>query len=106
MKSRLVRLLRCPACRGTLRLDAREMERGGGAEPHVMTGRLHCDGCHAAYAVSDGIPRLLGPTAAALEEERGWTASRFGYLWSRSVAAPSEDARPYHFEKIQAAVDL
>lgn len=103
MKSRLVRMLRCPACRGELQLHAGERDSSDG---QVMSGALRCDGCGKSYALTDGIPRLLAGAASALEQERRWTASRFGYLWSRSTAAPTAAPAPYHFEKIQAAVGL
>jgi SAM-dependent methyltransferase len=106
MKSRLARLLRCPGCRGNLRLEAHDTERGGAGDPHVLTGRLQCEGCGKDYAISGGIPRLLGVAARSLDEERRWTASRFGYLWSQSTPQAASQPQPYHFEKIQATVDL
>ena len=99
MKSRLVPLLRCPSCRGGLRLDTRAVQ---GDE--IISGALTCEGCAKRYAVDAGIPRLLA--ASAHETERRWTASRFGYLWAQSSPEPAPEARPYHFEKLQAAVAL
>jgi SAM-dependent methyltransferase len=102
MKSRLVSLLRCPACRGCLRLDAPDIAPTHDAE--VLTGSLDCRRCGKRYAIEAGIPRLLA--ASAHETERRWTASRFGYLWARSSPRPESEMRPYHFEKIEAAVAL
>lgn len=106
MKPRLVSLLRCPACRAGLRLEA--PQRAEAADTgEVTAGRLHCTDCGTSYAVEEGVPRLLGPVATHDESERRWTASRFGYLWSRSRPAPTAAPAPsYHFEKIQAALSL
>lgn len=101
MKSRLVPLLRCPACRGTLRLETREP---AGPELEVTAGTLTCARCGKGYAIDAGIPRLL--TASAHERERRWTASRFGYLWSQSSPALAAEAGPYHFEKLATTVRL
>ena len=103
MKSRLVSLLRCPVCRSDLRLDAREIHQTA-PEPEVTSGTLTCLGCGKAYAIESGIPRLLA--ASAHEQERRWTASRFGYLWAQSSPALATESAPYHFEKIHATVSL
>jgi SAM-dependent methyltransferase len=102
MKSRLVALLRCPVCRGELRLDTPELEPAA-PDPEIISGALTCVGCGRAYAIEGGIPRLLA--ASAHERERRWTASRFGYLWSRSSARAAEPTS-YHFERIHATVPL
>lgn len=107
MKSRLVRLLRCPACRSRFESDAGSAEitrsPGGG----VVSGTLVCTRCAARYAVTDGVPRLLAPVSGGHERERAWTASRFGYLWAQaSVKSTSGAPRPYHFEKIETALGL
>jgi SAM-dependent methyltransferase len=104
MKSGLVPLLRCPSCRGGLQLDARDVRQGGGHDAEVIAGSLACEACGKSYAVDAGIPRLLA--ASAHETERRWTASRFGYLWAQSSPELASEPRPYHFEKIQAAVVL
>jgi SAM-dependent methyltransferase len=102
MKSRLVRLLRCPACRSDLRLATHSSSAATG-EDEVVSGALTCEACGNRYAVETGVPKLLAPSAH--ESERRWTASRYGYLWAQASLA-STDARPFHFEKIQAAVAL
>ena len=58
MRARLFNLLRCPAC--TLPFTSTPFEtitRHG--EPDVMEGLLTCNGCHAAYPIVRGIPRIL-----------------------------------------------
>jgi SAM-dependent methyltransferase len=104
MKSRLVPLLRCPACRSTLQLDAGRTHRDDADAQDIVSGSLECAACGKRYAVDDGIPRLLA--ASAQESERRWTASRFGYLWAQSSPRPSTELEPYHFEKLEAAVRL
>jgi uncharacterized protein YbaR (Trm112 family)/ubiquinone/menaquinone biosynthesis C-methylase UbiE len=54
MKPRLLDLLACPACRGTLAL--RDEVR---AEGEIREGTLACAGCGAAYPVRDFIPRFV-----------------------------------------------
>ena len=103
MKFRLVPLLRCPACRASLGLDARDV-RGLGAEQEVIAGSLQCAGCGKQYAIDDGIPRLLA--ASAYETERRWTASRFGYMWARAAPEPPAETRRYHFETLETTVPL
>src|SRR5215203_5459589 len=55
----LLRLLRCPRCRGSLRNDP---------------SALHCAGCERNYPVVDGIPRFVGADNYA---------SNFGVQWNR-----------------------
>src|SRR4051812_21373263 len=62
MKLRLVPLLRCPSCRHTLRLEAREVR-----SDDVLAGSLDCEGCGKSYAVDAGIPRLLAASAHEVE---------------------------------------
>ena len=72
----------------------------------MRAGSLECRGCATRFPITDGIPRLLTTAAAAVEHERTWTASRFGYLWSQSSVRAAEEPRAYHYEKIEAAVAL
>jgi SAM-dependent methyltransferase len=104
MKSRLVALVRCPECRSTLHLDGRDVDDAAG--PEVITGTLRCTGCARSYPVVDGIPRLLATVSADHDTERRWTASRFGYLWSRAGPRATDGGSAYHFEKLQTAVHL
>jgi uncharacterized protein YbaR (Trm112 family) len=52
----LLEILRCPVCRGELRLTAGRSE---GEE--ILDGTLTCGACHVDYPISDGIPDLLPP---------------------------------------------
>jgi SAM-dependent methyltransferase/uncharacterized protein YbaR (Trm112 family) len=83
MKRRLLDWLACPACSHpdlrlvVVRSEARtawtgqQPPRPDGSHPaagpteDVTEGTLHCDECGAAYPITDGIPRLLPPGAAA-----------------------------------------
>jgi SAM-dependent methyltransferase len=53
MYATLLDVLVCPDCMGSLTLSE-ATEQGA----HVMTGRLTCDQCHAAFPVTGGIPRM------------------------------------------------
>jgi uncharacterized protein YbaR (Trm112 family)/ubiquinone/menaquinone biosynthesis C-methylase UbiE len=69
MKSRLLELLVCPACKGGL--DA-SVDRTDGEE--IVSGRLACRACGAAYPIVDAIPRLVGADLYA---------ASFGDQWHR-----------------------
>ena len=56
MKPDLLEILRCPVCRGELRLTP---TRSDGSE--VLEGTLTCPTCHIDYPITDGIPDLLPP---------------------------------------------
>ncbi len=56
MNPDLMEILRCPVCRGELRLT---VGRRDGAE--IVTGTLMCDRCRVDYPIADGIPDLLPP---------------------------------------------
>jgi uncharacterized protein YbaR (Trm112 family) len=53
VKRALLAILRCPACKGQLRLEAAET----GVE--VANGSLVCIACKESYPIADGIPVLL-----------------------------------------------
>lgn len=60
MKRRLLELLCCPVCQGTLRLDVfREADE-------IEEGCLTCVGCARTYPVIGGIPRMLPDELAHL----------------------------------------
>jgi SAM-dependent methyltransferase len=94
VKYRLLQWLCCPACGATnltanatqteerpltsARLDSasqppRGMDPVRRTETEILTGSLQCDSCAAAYAIRDGIPRML----ATESEEGPTTAHRF-----------------------------
>ncbi|MGA8274755.1 MAG: methytransferase partner Trm112 [Thermoplasmata archaeon] len=56
MRSDLLEVLRCPVCRGELRLTPGRVE---GDE--ILEGTLTCTACQAVYPIADGIPDLLPP---------------------------------------------
>lgn len=107
MKPALLDYLACPECGGALHCspleqrpaaltDAeREVLLGRGADParyetEILTARLDCGGCRAAFPVRDGVPRLYKgaeqdwplPTAAELS-----TASLDRFRDDRNVQA-------------------
>src|SRR5262249_42676674 len=55
MQRELLPLLVCPKCRGDLSLTETQEVRG----KRIWSGTLTCDGCHTAYPVELGIPRLV-----------------------------------------------
>lgn len=56
MREDLLEILRCPVCRGELRLTVGSRD---GAE--IVTGNLACPRCPADYPIEDAIPNLLPP---------------------------------------------
>jgi uncharacterized protein YbaR (Trm112 family) len=56
VKPDLLEVLRCPVCRGELRLVAGRTE---GDE--ILEGTLSCAACQVDYPIADGIPDLLPP---------------------------------------------
>lgn len=56
MKKELLKILRCPVCKGPLTVSVKE-EVG----EEIMLGTLHCTNCNERYPIVDGIPNLLPP---------------------------------------------
>ena len=54
MKERLLDLVVCPACRGSLELEVQEREG-----PEIREGSLHCRPCAAVYPIRRKIPRFV-----------------------------------------------
>lgn len=95
MKYRLMNWLACPACKSTrLALETRRTETRavctGHFEPletevagvdlkrreevEILDGAIHCKDCGAAYAIRDGVPRMLLPGAdEGPESAHRWT---------------------------------
>jgi uncharacterized protein YbaR (Trm112 family) len=69
MKPRLLDLLVCPACKGTL--DLRSDQADG---ENTVTGTLACPPCRASYPIVAGIPRFVS---------RDGYAESFGDEWHR-----------------------
>ena len=99
MKPGLVEHLRCPACRAplTLTIDA---SAGG----DVVTGSLACGGCAAHFAIRDSVPRLLPPGKSEPIVQQ--TADTFGYNWSERAVRPVTATIPWHYVKMQRALNL
>ena len=56
MKREILRILVCPECKGSLKLDAKEENEKG-----IVSGSLYCAQCHLSYQIKDYIPNLLPP---------------------------------------------
>jgi uncharacterized protein YbaR (Trm112 family)/ubiquinone/menaquinone biosynthesis C-methylase UbiE len=54
MKESLLSILACPHCQADLSLQAEEQH-----QTEIISGSLHCSGCHRAYAIEQGVPCLL-----------------------------------------------
>lgn len=101
MKPRLLDLLCCPGCQGTLTL---EPSSDGGQV--IVDGILRCDGCASRFAVRGGIPRLVSlaaggaagsPDGAFLKTQQR-TQRSFGRQWqyfSRMAGVFREDLFRY-----------
>jgi uncharacterized protein YbaR (Trm112 family) len=77
MRRRLLDLVCCPICRGTLALTA-TLERG----EEILEGELAC-ACGRAYPVNRGVPRLLAdPPHDGLADLKRRTIDAFGHEWT------------------------
>ena len=56
MKSELMDILACPVCKGSLKLNIIEEEKG-----EIITGSLFCAKCNHSYPIEESIPNLLPP---------------------------------------------
>jgi len=99
MKPGLVEHLRCPACRAPLTLTIDDS-----AGDDVVTGSLACSGCAARFAIRDSVPRLLPPEKA--EPIVRQTAETFGYGWAHGAVQPVTATIPWHYVKMQRALNL
>jgi uncharacterized protein YbaR (Trm112 family) len=69
VKERLLDVLVCPGCTGTLILEADGLSQG-----EIMTGSLTCPNCRARYRIIDGVPRFLTDSSYA---------DSFSFEWRR-----------------------
>lgn len=85
MKPRLVEMLSCPECHGTLACESEEI-----SDQEILSGRLTCSGCEAVYPIVRGIPRFV-PGAVSAPQQR--TVNAFGWEWQKfaELDAPSEE---------------
>lgn len=54
MRRALLDIIACPKCRGDLELEVHQED-----SEEVISGKLICKNCGAAYPIEDGIPNLL-----------------------------------------------
>ncbi len=85
MKPRLVELLSCPGCGGSLTCHAEEQRH-----TEIVSGELRCSGCGASYPIVRGIPRFV-PGAVSDPQRR--TSDAFGWEWQKfpELDAPAEE---------------
>ncbi len=76
MRPRVLELLVCPECAGSLRVVEDRASEGD----ELLEGVLGCADCRKRFAVWGGVPRLadVGPPVEAVR-----TAQRFGDAWTR-----------------------
>src|SRR4051794_40602508 len=65
MKRKLLKLLACPACKGSLVADS--------SDDPILSGGLRCTGCSTAYPIVNGIPRFVPVDNYA---------ASFGFQWN------------------------
>ncbi|MFW6040812.1 MAG: methytransferase partner Trm112 [Thermoplasmatota archaeon] len=53
MKRSLMKILRCPECKGKLKLTVKKEEE------EIEEGYLYCKQCDITYPIEDGIPNML-----------------------------------------------
>lgn len=66
MKRKLLEILICPKCSGSLNLSTKNIGE-------IIEGEFDCQNCGAKYQITDGIPRFI---------ELDNYASSFGYQWN------------------------
>ncbi len=54
MKKEFIQMMCCPACRGELELEVKEMEGDD-----ILEGMFTCTKCRATYKIKDGIPYMI-----------------------------------------------
>ncbi len=54
MRRSLLDILACPKCKSDLELEVFQEENG-----EIISGRLICKSCKAAYPIEEGIPNFL-----------------------------------------------
>ena len=79
MKARLLDLVACPMCRGTLVWTS---DTAADAAGEVVEGELACQACGRRYPIRGGVPRLLPDH---LSDEAQHTARAFGWQWRHFV---------------------
>jgi len=85
MRPRLLELLACPACKGSLALRT---DRGHGDE--TVTGTLSCAPCRAIYPIVAGIPRFVASDGYAESFGDEWHRFRTVQLDSANRTRESE----------------
>jgi SAM-dependent methyltransferase len=103
MKRQLLDWLRCLECRSELTLEATAT-----AGNEVVDGTLTCTACGRRYGVAAGVPRMIAALDPARRSDRvtAHTAEMFGYAWSQTHAAPIHQPRPWHYAKMERALEL
>ena len=56
MKRKLMDILACPVCKGTLQLTVTKED-----DREIVEGSLTCEACSETYPIEDTIPNLLPP---------------------------------------------
>jgi uncharacterized protein YbaR (Trm112 family)/SAM-dependent methyltransferase len=78
MKPSVLDILACPSCRGRLALESPVVDCG-----EVMRGALRCASCARAFAIADGIPRLIGSPDDVQRTKQGFEYQWLGRLRGR-----------------------
>ncbi len=103
MKRQLLNWLRCPECRARLGLDVTHA-----VQDEVVDGMLTCTACDRRYAVTAGVPRMVHAFDRGSLQARSavHTAEMFGYAWTQTHVAAVHRPRPWHYAKMERALEL
>jgi SAM-dependent methyltransferase len=85
MKPRLLALLACPACAGSL--EMRDAKADPGCAEEIATGKLTCKSCGSEFPIRGGVPRLLPPGLSGVTQK---TSAAFGWQWKEFVELYNE----------------
>jgi SAM-dependent methyltransferase len=80
MKPRLLELLACPACAGSL--EMRDAKADPDCAEEIATGKLTCKSCGSKFPIRGGVPRLLPPGLSGVTQK---TSAAFGWQWKEFV---------------------
>jgi SAM-dependent methyltransferase len=103
MKQELLEWLRCLDCRMPLKLAATATTRD-----EIVAGTLTCAACGRQYAIDSGVPRMIDAPDSRRQSDQvtAHTAEMFGYAWAQTHAAAMHEPRPWHYVKMERALDL
>ena len=105
MRTRLLRILACPECKGDLRLNVINKE----SNENISTGLLLCESCKLLYPIYDGVPRMfpyfLEEYKKFIDENKEEIEKQIGYSFPSGAVSKGEESVHLSFSKEWAEYD-